>query len=86
MLLVDDILLFPVHGLKFIFREIANSINQEIANEAQTIRRELTELYMRLETGKITEAEFDAKEGELLDRLDAAESRDAGDQADTESA
>ena len=86
MFLVDDILLFPVHGLMRVFREIGNAVEQHSADEVQAIRRELTELYMRLETGKITEAEFDSKEGELLDRLDAAESRDAGDQADTESA
>jgi hypothetical protein len=60
MLLVDDILLFPVHSIMWVFREITE---------------QLRVLYMQLETGRITEAEFDAREKLLLDRLDAIESR-----------
>lgn len=70
MFIVDDILLAPVHGLFWIFREIRNSVQQEFANAAETITAELSELYMMLETERITEAEFDAREKELLDRLD----------------
>jgi hypothetical protein len=32
---------------------------------------------MMLETGKITDAEFDAREKELLDRLDEIQERDS---------
>ena len=71
MFLVDDILLAPVHGIFWIFREIYNATQQEYANESEAITAELTELYMMLETGKITEEEFDACERVLLDRLDA---------------
>ena len=71
MFLVDDILLAPVHGIFWIFREIRNAANQEYASESESITAELTELYMMLETGKITEGEFDARERVLLDRLDA---------------
>ena len=46
---------------------------QEMGNEAATIRAELGELYMLLEHGSITEAEFDERESALLDRLDALE-------------
>jgi len=70
MLILDDILLFPIKSILWIFREIHNAAQQELATEAETITVELSELYMMLETGRITEAEFDVREKELLDRLD----------------
>lgn len=73
MLLIDDILLFPSRGLLFVLREINSAVQQEVAGETEAIRTELRELYMTLETGRITEEQFDAREKELLDRLDAIE-------------
>ncbi|MBN1841105.1 MAG: gas vesicle protein GvpG [Deltaproteobacteria bacterium] len=70
MFIVDNILLFPVHGFFWILREIHNAAQQEVVNEADAITMELSELYMMLETEKITEDEFDAREKTLLDRLD----------------
>lgn len=70
MLLVDDILLFPVSGLLWVLREIHHAVDADRANEADTITARLSELYMMLETGQMTEAEFDAVEKTLLDRLD----------------
>lgn len=82
MLVIDDILLFPVKGLLFILREIHNAARQELAGEADTLRAELRELYMRLETGQITEQEFDGREAKLLDRLEQMESNDADEPAE----
>ena len=73
MLLVDDILVSPFRGLFWIFRELHNAVQEEAINEAEDITQQLSELYMMLETGKITEAEFDEREAILLDRLDALE-------------
>jgi hypothetical protein len=70
MFLVDDILLSPVKGILWVFREIHDAAQQELAGESQTITAALSELYMKLETGQITEMEFDAQEQVLLDRLD----------------
>jgi hypothetical protein len=70
MFLVDDILLSPVKGVLWVFREIHDAAQQELAGESETITAALSELYMRLETRQITEAEFDAQEKTLLDRLD----------------
>ncbi len=75
MLLVDDILLFPVHSILWVFREIGEIAQKELAGEATSITEQLRVLYMQLETGRISEAEFDAGEKLLLDRLDAIESR-----------
>lgn len=71
MFLVDDILLSPIHGIMWVFREIYNAIEADKANESVAITTKLSELYMMLETGQLSEAEFDAAEKVLLDRLDA---------------
>ena len=75
MLLLNDILFFPTRGLSWIFREICNAALEETANEAETITVNLSELYMMLETRKITEAEFDIQESLLLDRLAEVQER-----------
>jgi len=78
ILIVDDIMLFPLRGLLWIFREIHNAAQEELDNEAEAITAELSELYMMLETGRITEAEFDARERKLLNRLDEIKERRTG--------
>jgi hypothetical protein len=75
MLIIDDLLFFPVRSILWTFREIYNAAQEEQANEAEAITAELSDLYMMLETGKITEAEFDQREKELLDRLEEVQAR-----------
>jgi hypothetical protein len=75
MLILDNLLLSP---LLWIFREINESVQKEQAGEAEAVTRSLSELYMKLDTGAITEEEFDAAEAVLLDRLDAIQERDQG--------
>ena len=75
MFIVDDILLFPAKSLIWIFRELHNAVQQEQTNESESLTIELSELYMMLETGKITEEEFDKREAEILDRLDEIQGR-----------
>lgn len=77
MFLVDDLLTAPFRGLLWIFREIGEAVEQERAAESDQIKDQLRELYMMLETGRITEAEFDAEEATLLDRLEALEAEDS---------
>ncbi len=77
MLLVDDLLLAPIHGLLWIFGKVHDAAQEEIAGEADAISEELRELYMMLETGRITEAEFDARERTLLDRLETVQDRES---------
>jgi hypothetical protein len=78
MVIIDDILFFPVKSILWIFREMYNAAREELGNEAESITNELSDLYMMLETGKITESEFDAREKELLDRLDEIQDRETG--------
>lgn len=75
MFILDDLLLSP---LLWIFREINETVQQEKAGEAEAVTRSLSELYMKLDTGAITEEEFVAAETQLLDRLDAIRERDEG--------
>jgi len=75
MFILDDILLFPLRGIHWIAREIDDAAQQERENEAQAITTELSELYKRLESGGLTEADFDAREKKLLDRLEEIEER-----------
>jgi hypothetical protein len=70
MLIIDDLLIAPFKGLLWVFNEIHRVAQEEQANEAQNITQRLSELYMMLETGRITEAEFDTREQQLLDRLE----------------
>lgn len=75
MLILDNLLLSP---LLWIFREINEAVQQEKAGEAEAVTRSLSELYMKLDTGAITEEEFVAAETQLLDRLDAIRERGEG--------
>jgi hypothetical protein len=70
MLFLDTLLLSPIHGAVWAARQVHNAIQQERAAEPARITAELSELYMMLETGRLTEVEFDAREKELLDQLD----------------
>jgi Gas vesicle protein G len=83
MLLVDDILFFPIHSIMWVFKEIGEIAEKELAGEATSITEQLRILYMQLETGRITEVEFEAGEKVLLDRLELIESR-MDDQGNTE--
>jgi hypothetical protein len=73
MLVIDDLLTAPFRGLLWIFKEVAEAAEKEQEAEGDQIRDRLRDLYMLLETGQITEDEFDEEEGELLDRLDEIE-------------
>jgi len=84
MFLIDDILMAPARGLFWVFKEIHRAAEEEQANEAETITTKLSELYMMLETGQMTEAEFDAAEKALLDRLDVIKEREDNEEEEDE--
>ena len=86
MLLVDDILFSPIKGINWIFKKVHELAQEELVGEADRLRESLTELYMQLEAGQITEEEFEQQETLLLDRLDALDEDDnmIGDAEDEE--
>jgi Gas vesicle protein G len=71
MLLIDDILFSPLHGLLWVARKVDEALDQEEEREEEELKTRLQELYQRLEAGQLAEEEFEAREAELLDRLDA---------------
>ena len=75
MLLIDDMLLAPVHGLLWIARKIDEAVKQEQEQEEEEVQAQLRELHLRLEAGQLGEAEFEQQEAALLDRLDAIAER-----------
>lgn len=75
MMVIDDILLSPFKGFMWIMKELHNAVQREQEGEADRLTGRLSELYMLLETGQMTQEEFDAEEAAVLARLDEIESR-----------
>ncbi len=70
MFIIDNILLAPAKGFLWIVRELQAAAEAEAENEADALTARLSTLYMQMETGAITQDEFDALETQILDRLD----------------
>jgi len=70
MFLIDDLLLSPLTGLKFILSQIEKVVDREL-NDETVIKEQLLELQMRLELDEISEDEYRAREQELFARLRA---------------
>lgn len=68
MFLIDDLLLAPVNGFKFILGQIQKLANQEL-NDDSVIKEQLLELQMRFELEEISEEDFAVQEAELFARL-----------------
>ena len=77
MLLVDDLLLSPIKGVSGCSGRSTTRPSRSWPAKSEAITAALSELYMKLETGQITEAEFDAQEKVLLDRLDHLQAEEA---------
>ncbi len=81
MLVVDNLLkgLFvdvPVKITKKVLREIQSQVDEELGNyySPEEVQNELRKLQVSLETGEISSEEYDRREEELLDILEALES------------
>lgn len=62
------------NGFMYIVEEIATRAEHELYNE-EAVRDELVAIYRALESGTMTEEQFDAQEAELLERLEVIETR-----------
>lgn len=61
------------NGFLWIFKKVHEAAQEEMDRQAERITTDLRELYQMLEAKKISEAEFDAREKTLLDRLEEIE-------------
>jgi hypothetical protein len=71
MLLIDDLLAAPLHGLFFVLKEINAAVQVERASQERGIIAELGDLHRKLDGNEITEADFEVSEERLLQRLDS---------------
>jgi hypothetical protein len=69
---LDDLLLAPVNAVVWIADKIQEQAERELMDE-DGVKHRLTELYMRLETGQISEEEFEQQEAELVEQLETIE-------------
>lgn len=79
MFLVDDILLAPIKFPLYVLKKIHETAESEFTDKDK-ITSQLRELYLLVESGKITEEEFNKMEAELLDKLEAIEEYESGGQ------
>ncbi len=71
MFLIDDILLAPIKGIVWIAEKVRDMTSEELEDTPEKLQRELLDLQMSLETEQITEAEYQKKEKDVLERLEA---------------
>jgi hypothetical protein len=69
---LDDLLLAPLKGVAWIADKIQEQAERELMDE-DGVKHRLTELYMRLETGQISEEEFERREAALVEQLETIE-------------
>src|ERR1700758_2220558 len=74
MFLIDDILLSPLTGFKFVLRTLQRVAEEQYTDDAP-VKERLLELQMKLETGDINEEQYLAEEAEILRELRAAQNR-----------
>ncbi len=68
MFLLDDLLLSPISGFKFILRTL-NRIAEEQYTDDAPLKEQLLELQVRLDSGEITEDDYIAEEARILREL-----------------
>jgi hypothetical protein len=70
MFLIDSILLAPLKGVAWLGEKL-NEVAEKELSDTGRIKEELMRLQLQFELDEITRREYDQKENELLDRLDA---------------
>lgn len=68
MLLIDDLLLMPISGFKFIMRTLAKVAEEQYTDDAP-IKQRLLELQVALESEEISENEYVKQEAEIIRQL-----------------
>ena len=69
MLLVDDLLMAPGKAVVALFEQLAKRAQEEFLDDA-VVKQELHEIHALIEAGRISETEFETREGRLLERLE----------------
>jgi uncharacterized protein with WD repeat len=72
--LIDDLLSFPISGIKFVLRTLQQIAEEQYTDTAPAKRR-LLELQLALESGEISEKEYVRQEEDILRELREIEIR-----------
>ena len=74
MLFLDDLLLSPITGFKFILRTLARVAEEQYTDDAP-LKERLLELQVQLDSGNITEEQYLVEEAEIFRELRQIENR-----------
>jgi hypothetical protein len=74
MLIVDSLI---IAGVRFVLDKVVAAVETEM-NDDSVLRERLLEAQMRVETGQMTEAEFDEFEADILVRIREIKERQRG--------
>ena len=71
MFIIDDILLAPIKGVVYLAKKIQELGEEELEDTGEKLKRELLDFQMLFETDQISEEEYQKKEKDILERLEA---------------
>ena len=74
MLLIDDLLLLPISGMKFVLRTLGQVADREYTDSGP-LKAQLLELQEKLESGEISEQQYTKAESEIFRQLGEIENR-----------
>ena len=74
MLLIDDLLMLPISGFKFVMNTILRTAQEEYTDDAP-LKQSLLELQMKLDEGEISEEEYVQEEAAILRELREIQNR-----------
>lgn len=73
MFLLDDILLAPIKGLATVCQKVHEAAQEELEEQEKAILATLADLHHELDAGQLGDEDFNVREGQLLDRLEACQ-------------
>jgi hypothetical protein len=68
MFLLDNLLLAPAKAVYVLLKELAQKAQEEWLDD-ESVKQELQQIYALLESGQLSEADFEAREIQLVERL-----------------
>jgi hypothetical protein len=74
MLFVDDLLLAPITGFKFVLRTLQRVAEEQYTDDAP-LKERLLELQLKLESGEISEEEYVKEEAQIIRELREIQTR-----------
>lgn len=69
MFIIDDLLLLPFQFMWEIVNGIKDKVDEELYPDEEQCKEKLMKLNMLLESGQLSEEEYDAQEEKLMKRL-----------------